>query len=123
MVLQSLQIGAVSVSNRQSTSVQAAVVMVLVVAARKSTFSFFSLALCLLPSQSLSDQSDSWVEGCRADFAIEWTWQSPSLACPGSRCYCGVGISAHLGAGRGRNDIGGCGHCCFGRRQWGQQVH
>ena len=63
-----MQIGTVSVSSRQSTPVWAVVVMVLVAAARESTFFFCSLALCLSQSQSLSDQSDSWGEECRADF-------------------------------------------------------
>ena len=68
-VLQSLQIGAVFMSIRQSTSVQAVVRMVLVVVTRESTFFFCSLTLCLSLFQSLSGQSDSWDKGCRADFA------------------------------------------------------
>ena len=68
MVLQRLKIGVISVSNRLSMPVWAVVVVVLVVAVRlEPAFFFCSLALCLLPCQSLSDQSDFRGEGCRAD--------------------------------------------------------
>ena len=39
-------------------------------------------------------------------FCAELAWQSPSLACPASECYCGVGSSVHLGAGICRSGIG-----------------
>ena len=67
--MQSFQIGAVSVSSRQVTSVWAAMMTVLVVVARESTFFFCSPTLCLALSQSSSDQPDSWGEGSGVDFA------------------------------------------------------